>query len=340
MTEDLPEISVVVIGLNEADNLDKTFSAIKQMNYPAGKIELIYVDSGSVDESVDIARKYAGKVCIENKFPSPGRNRNRGLVEAAHEIVHFIDGDVIIHPDYLRNIVPLFGQKDVQAILGKLEERSPNLFNKMAMYSNSENREGYAEFTATGATYLKSALMAVDGYDERIRRGQETELGQRFRDAGYKIWRTKHKMGDHNFGIRSLSGFLRIYYLNGKSLCQVSLLPDNGKFFRQTRATIFNQHIKFIFYIFLLAYTITSENVYPLIMSLIFLLIVQNRSVIRRFSYVNWHYNTFKIFLGFIGQFYFYFGVIREYFNYLNKSSTGFYKLEKMKLSDSLSDQG
>ena len=42
----------------------------------------------------NIAKKYTDMVFIENKFPSAGRNRNRGLVESQHDIVHFVDGEI------------------------------------------------------------------------------------------------------------------------------------------------------------------------------------------------------------------------------------------------------
>lgn len=329
----LPNISVVVIGYNEAANLDATFHAIKAMDYPLEKIELIYVDSGSRDGSVEIARKYADKIFIEDRFPSPGRNRNRGLMEASHDIVHFIDGDVIIDNAYLRNIIPLFNKQKAHAITGKLEELNPNIYNLMAMYANTTKKEGYTLFTNTGASYLRKALLAVNGYDERIKRGQETELGHRFRSAGYKIWRTKHRMGTHNFGITNLLDFLQIFYVNGISMCQASLLPDKGNFFQQTRTTIINQHLKFAFYIFLIFYTLFWHNYYPLLFSFVFLLIVQNRSIIRNIRSKNRHYSILKIFISFVGQFFFYFGIIKVYFNYLNKSNKEFYDLKKMNLS-------
>ncbi|MFW5879979.1 MAG: glycosyltransferase, partial [bacterium] len=258
---DLGNVSIVVIGFNEAENLDKTFRAVKNMNYPGNLIETIYVDSGSTDNSVFIAKKYTDKVFIEDKFPSPGRNRNRGLLEAQYDIVHFIDGDVIIHTDYLKNIVPLFEKKAVHAIVGQLDEQNPTIYNRLAALSNVEKKEGYTKFTSTGATYLRSALLSVDGYDERIRRGQESELGERFRKAGYRIWCTRHKMGSHNFGVNSLWDYLKKYELNATSMFQLALLKGDSFYIKSARKKILKQVVKLVVFAIIVGLSIYCNSI-------------------------------------------------------------------------------
>ena len=58
----VPDISIVVIGLNEGKNLHDTFTAIREMDYPQEKLELIFVDTGSSDHSVEIAGEFTDKV--------------------------------------------------------------------------------------------------------------------------------------------------------------------------------------------------------------------------------------------------------------------------------------
>ena len=247
------DVSVVVIGYNEEANLASTFDAIMAMDYTLGAIEVIYVDSASSDNSVAIAQGYTDKVFIEKEFPSAGRNRNRGLLEAKYDIVHFVDGDVIIAKDYLQKSVPIFKQKDVQAIVGQLDEQNPNIFNAMAALTNEKKEEGYAHFTSTGATYLKSALWSVNGYDERIKRGQEIELGERFRAAGFKIWCTSDLMASHNFDIDHLWAFANISKKNAISLVQVALLTGSGSYFEKARKLLKKQYVKLaLFLVFLM----------------------------------------------------------------------------------------
>ena len=121
-SSEFPFISIVIIGLNEEANLEACMQSILASNYPINKMELIYVDSGSTDDSVAIAKKYTSAVYVESKFPTASRNRNRGLIESSNDIVHFQDGDVKIHPDYLLNAVQTIVAGKAQAVCGKLIE--------------------------------------------------------------------------------------------------------------------------------------------------------------------------------------------------------------------------
>jgi glycosyltransferase involved in cell wall biosynthesis len=316
-TELYPNVSIVIIGYNEAENLPKTFQAISQMHYPPTKLETIYVDSGSKDNSVEIARQYVDKVFIEAKYPTPGRNRNRGLIEAKYEIVHFIDGDVTINKDYLRNIVFLFAEKNVQAIVGQLNEQYPNIYNRMASLSQATKKEGYTTFTATGATYLKKALLSVNGYDERIRRGQETDLGERFRDAGYKIWRTAYKMGSHNFDIRNLWQYLEKYEINASSMLQLAGLKGGSSYVRSAKSKIAKQIIKLILFFTVSAISLIFNNVAFILLYLLLFWFLRNKETLTKgflhspglyilrllidfFFYWKWWLGFFKEFLGII----------------------------------------
>lgn len=328
---ELPPVSIVVIGYNEAKNLRSTFEAIRKINYDKLKIELLYVDSGSSDNSIEIASHYTDKIFIENIYPTSGRNRNRGLIEAHSEIIHFIDGDVTIHEDYLRNIVCLFKEKKVQAIVGQLDEQNPNLFNQMAALANVDKKEGYTLFTSTGATYLKSALISINGYDERIKRGQETELGERFRKSGFKIWCTNYKMGSHNFGIKSVRQFFEKEKLQGKSTSQVALMKGSGDFFSQSRKVLRNQIIKLGLLIIFTIISIWLMEVFYLLSYLFVSFIYQYRSLIMKANKLNFKLVTLSLFLKFFSQFYFLFGMIKELLCFISNKRTGakFYQLEK-----------
>ncbi|MBK8267402.1 MAG: glycosyltransferase family 2 protein [Planctomycetes bacterium] len=73
-----PMISMVVIGRNEGDLLVRCFESIRAVDYPADRMELIYVDSNSTDESCEVARRANAVVIkIEEGPMSAARARNR-----------------------------------------------------------------------------------------------------------------------------------------------------------------------------------------------------------------------------------------------------------------------
>lgn len=219
--KDWPNVSIVVIGRNESNNLPATFDAIRDMDYPQYKLEVIYVDTASTDNSVVIAQGNAHKVFVENfEWPTSGLARNKGLLEASHEIIHFVDGDIAITKDYLKHAVDRIMQPDVDAVTGYFVEKRPDkFFNKIMDIRRDgiNHQERFCESTNGGGTYLKSKLMQVDGYDERILKGQESELGIRFRKKGLQILFIDQVQGVHNFDINSIFDFIKFKFNYGKS---------------------------------------------------------------------------------------------------------------------------
>lgn len=218
---DQPCVSIVVIGLNEEKNLNDTFNAVLSMAYPRDKIELIYVDTGSKDKSVEIASKYTEMVFVEkNRWPTSGLARNRGLLEASNEIIHFIDGDISISKDYLKDAIKRIVTKKADAVTGYFKEKyTDKFFNRIMNFRRDDiiHREREYESTNGGGTYLKSKLLSVNGYDERILKGQESEMGIRFRAKGNKILFIDSIQGVHNFDLSSIWDFIRFKYNYGRS---------------------------------------------------------------------------------------------------------------------------
>lgn len=332
--QEYPNISIVVIGFNEAENLERTFTALKNMNYPAEKLEFIYADSGSADNSVEIAKRYTDKVFIEPLYPSPGRNRNRGLVEAKYDMVHFLDGDVEIDGNYLKNIAFLFAEKDVHAISGNLAEIKPSFYNKLASMANMDMSEGYSTLTSTGGSYIKSALLSVEGYDERIVRGEETELGVRFRGKGYKLWCTSHKLGNHNFGINSLSDYFKRDIADGKWIARGALLKGDNQYFKQSRTVFRNQLIKLSFLVALLLVCLIKGNILLFFAVWLSLFVLQSRSILVKFKTREKKIVFFKFILNFIGQFFLFYGLLKEFGSYyFSRKLKAYYALEKQVIS-------
>lgn len=236
-----PNISIVIIGLNEEANLVNTFKAIENMNYPKDKIEVIYVDSGSTDKSVEISKRYTDKIFFENHFyPTAARGRNRGLKESKYDIIHFIDGDVGIEQNYLSEAVKILCENNAQAVYGKIVEKNKGFFNKLMELSWNKDEEGYTNSTSAGGTYLKTALKSVKGYDSRIKLGEESELGIRFTNAGYKIFHINSVMGFHNNKLNTIISYIKRVLRIGNSFSELSLIKGNNTFFVRSNRVLRN----------------------------------------------------------------------------------------------------
>jgi glycosyltransferase involved in cell wall biosynthesis len=101
-------ISYIIIGHNEGWKLDLCFASvlrtIKENPYVDG--EIIYVDSNSYDNSIEIAKKYSGVRIFRLKgdFNAPIA-RNTGASGSKGDILFFIDGDMEIESSFLKHVI-------------------------------------------------------------------------------------------------------------------------------------------------------------------------------------------------------------------------------------------
>ena len=92
VVDDLPDISVVVIGRNEGARLVRCLESVRAADYPADKIELIYVDTDSADNSCRNAEMFGARiVAIRPERPCAAVARNAGIQAASHELIQFLD---------------------------------------------------------------------------------------------------------------------------------------------------------------------------------------------------------------------------------------------------------
>ncbi len=68
--EELPTASIVVVGRNEAKNIDSLLKCLLAQDYASDKYEIIYVDDHSEDESIEVLRAWAARL-HSSKLPQP-----------------------------------------------------------------------------------------------------------------------------------------------------------------------------------------------------------------------------------------------------------------------------
>src|SRR6185312_144954 len=87
-----PSISVTIITLNEEKNLPRAIQSVPWAN------EVLVVDCGSTDKTVEIARGLGAKV-IQNPWPGYGQQKNFAQNRVAHDWVLNIDADEEVSPE-------------------------------------------------------------------------------------------------------------------------------------------------------------------------------------------------------------------------------------------------
>ena len=86
------ELSAVLITLDEEENLPRALSKLRWCE------ELIVVDSGSTDGTVDIARKFGARV-IQREFDGFASQKNFADQQASHDWILSLDADEVLSDD-------------------------------------------------------------------------------------------------------------------------------------------------------------------------------------------------------------------------------------------------
>jgi glycosyltransferase involved in cell wall biosynthesis len=95
-------LSVVLITRNEEANLGRTLNSAKPL-VSDGKGEIIVVDSGSTDRTVEIARSFGAKVFVE-EWKGYGAQKNSAIDKATGEYILSLDADEEISSGLAREI--------------------------------------------------------------------------------------------------------------------------------------------------------------------------------------------------------------------------------------------
>jgi glycosyltransferase involved in cell wall biosynthesis len=198
----LNNIGLVVIGRNEGKRLEAGLeSALTQIS------QIVYVDSGSTDGSVNMA-KAKGVEVIELDMSVPftaARARNEGFSRLLTlfpqvEFVQFIDGDCWLVEGWIdAAIAKLSENPKIAVVCGRRREEYPqaSIYNKLC---DLEWDTPVGEATACGGDALMrvKALQAVNGYNPNLIAGEEPELCVRLRQEGWQIWRLDAEMTVHD----------------------------------------------------------------------------------------------------------------------------------------------
>jgi glycosyltransferase involved in cell wall biosynthesis len=203
-------LGVVVIGRNEGERLKRCLHTLPD------DLPVIYVDSGSTDESVAFAHSFGATVIqLDLRHPfTAARARNAGLkklleLEPNAEFVQFIDGDCEIFPAWFDCAVDaLSSEPHVAAIFGRLRERFPDrsIYNRMCD-SEWDVPIGVVDHCGGNAMIRISSISAVNGFQDDLVAGEEPDLCLRMGRLGFVVQRIDCEMGFHDAAMYSIKNW-------------------------------------------------------------------------------------------------------------------------------------
>ncbi len=221
-------VGIVVVGRNEGEQLNRALNSAQVEG-----CTVVYVDSGSTDDSVAVAKQLGVEV-VEldpNSAFTAARAYNSGVKRLQElspnvEFVQFLDGDCALVDHWLDQAFrTMEGDRDLAVICGRRREefRTRNVFHRLM---DMEWNTRIGELTECGAEGLMrlSLFNQVGGFDESLIAGEEPELCLRLRRAGGKVMRIDADVSLHDVQMNQVSQWWKRTLRNGYSMAESAWL--------------------------------------------------------------------------------------------------------------------
>lgn len=201
-----PPVSVMLPVYNSEGTIGKCIDSILRLKYPKEKLEVLVIDDGSTDNTVNIVKKYPVKFVQKNHGGYPS-TMNVGIRTTRGEIIVNIDSDAYITEDWLSKVIGEFEDPEVGIAGGQIAPApSDDFWAKLTSY-DSEYRQRqafikskYADHITTSCTAFRRKLFEEIGlFDEKFKLGSDEDLAHRALSAGWKIVINKEAICYHDY---------------------------------------------------------------------------------------------------------------------------------------------
>jgi len=187
-------VAVIVPVYNGGAKFRASLDSIRRAVPPPD--ELIVIGDGDTDGSSQYAE--AAGISV-HRFPTPGgpgRARNLGASRAKSDILFFVDADVTVPENVIRQVKEIFAQhSEVAAIIGSYDDqpKEPNFLsqyrNLLHHYVHQNGREKASTFWGACGAIRRDVFLTMGGFDGRYIKPsiEDIELGYRLKKAGHTI---------------------------------------------------------------------------------------------------------------------------------------------------------
>jgi len=137
----IPFVSVIISTLDSQSLITGCLTSVINTDFPDDKREIIVIDNGSRDGTLDLVRKFPVKLLRENKY-GVCYCRNMGAEHSKGDVIVFTDPDCVVSKNWLKFLINRFKDRNTGIVAGGIVPYPGNTYpEKYAARKRSHNQE-------------------------------------------------------------------------------------------------------------------------------------------------------------------------------------------------------
>jgi glycosyltransferase involved in cell wall biosynthesis len=210
-----PRISIVMPSLNQGPFIEEAIRSVLLQSYPG--LELIVVDGGSTDDSVETIRAYAPWLAswMSEVDDGPADALNKGFTQATGEILGFLNADDFLLPGCLARVADEFLTRpgaDVVSGHGFMAKASSELGTRIFSDRWDFTRfvHGACILVQPATFFRRAAFQRVGGFHSESGTAWDAQLWADMALAGATFHAVDEPLAVHRIHAASISGNARL----------------------------------------------------------------------------------------------------------------------------------
>lgn len=182
------KLSFIIPAYNEEANISSTINHIEMYAPSNIEHEIIVVDHGSTDGTIELARKNGAHVLSVHGGTIAGL-RNHGVKNSSGDILIFLDADILLTQEWGANFTEVIHQyQNGERMLTGAQCSIPNDPNWIERYWFQSLQEINNKHINSGHMIISRALFSeLNGFDENLETGEDYDISMRARNNNITI---------------------------------------------------------------------------------------------------------------------------------------------------------
>ena len=213
MLTERPLVSVIIPTFNSERFLEECLLSLKNQTYR--RIEVILVDDGSTDRTVEVAKRSGCRI-VNNPKRGRAEAKNEGVKVSGGEYVFFVDSDMELTTNVIAECVKL-AKSDLG--IGGIVVPERSIGDSFWVRVRDFERTFYAGSNVESARFFRSEIVErVGGFEEGLTFFEESTLPYKIEQNGYNVVARVSSVIRHHEENFLLGAWLRKKFFYGETI--------------------------------------------------------------------------------------------------------------------------